>query len=341
MIFEKPFGLDISQSSIKLVSLSGSLKKPKLLAMGKIFFEKDFKGALEKLIFSPPFGKLETKKFIFSLPEEKTFSHFFYLPENLKGTEILDFIKKEAERTFPFELKELYFDYLLDGKEVILVAFQKEIVDFHLRIFEEMKLKPIAMESESLSLKRSLLENEKSFVLIFDFGQKFSNFIAFSRGKLKFSDSIEVGGEILTNSLAKNFGISFEKAEKMKRKIGLNPEKEEGKVFHVLQKEIQSIIFEIEKIEKFLKNKIEKIILTGGGAALPFLKEYLSENLGCQVSISDPWNKIDIEILKKKEYFKEALKINPYSFSTAIGLALRGLEKNPKRSGINLIKELK
>jgi len=82
---------------------------------------------------------------------------------------------------------------------------------------------------------------------------------------------------------------------------------------------------------------IEKIILAGGSAALPHLPEYLAENLEKPVAIGDPWVKINIDILKKKEYFEKALEVNPVFYSTVIGSALRGLSKDPAKEGINLL----
>ncbi|MDO8504217.1 MAG: hypothetical protein Q7S60_06095, partial [bacterium] len=58
---------------------------------------------------------------------------------------------------------------------------------------------------------------------------------------------------------------------------------------------------------------------------------------GLPVEIGDPWVRINIDILKKKEYFKEALEINPILYSTVVGAALLGLSKNPEKAGINLL----
>ena len=71
---------------------------------------------------------------------------------------------------------------------------------------------------------------------------------------------------------------------------------------------------------------------------LPHLPEYLSDNLEKEVTIGDPWQKINIDILKKKKYFKKALQVNPVLYSTVIGSALRGLAKNSQKAGINLLK---
>jgi type IV pilus assembly protein PilM len=348
---QKPFGLNISDFSIELVSLSGNIQNPKLLALGrkelpggiledgKILKKKELETFLKDLISQPDFGKVKTKKFVFSIPESKIFVHSFSISNSEK--DILNQIKEKAKENFPYPLDELFFDYEMKENEVLIVACPREIINDYLDVFSNCKISPLAIESESLSLGRALIK-EGEIVLILDVGSKFSNFILFDKGKLKLSISNPIAGNSFTKAISEKLKIPFQEAEKLKREIGLNPATNEGRVFFILQKEVQNLIDQIREIENYFFNKtseeIGKVILTGGSATLPYLREYLAENLGKEVLIGDPLEKIDIEILRKKEYFKEALKINPYLYSVAIGSALRGLEKDPRRSGINLLK---
>ena len=351
IFFQKPFGLDISDFSIELVSLSGSINGPKLSALGrkelkpgifedgKILEKKELENVLKELISRPEFGKIKTKKFIFTIPESKSFNLFFQVPD-LEKKKILDFVKEKAKENFPYPLEEVYLDFELKEKEVLITASPKEIVNDYLEVFSNCKISPLVLETESRSLGRSLISDEKT-VLILDIGSEFTHFILFDKKRLRLSISNPIASNSFTKAISEKLKISFEEAENLKKGIGLNPKRKDARIFLILQKEIQKLIDQIREIEDYFLEKIEKIILTGGSATLPFLKEYLAENLEKEVSIGDPWVKINIDILRKKEYFKEALKINPYLYSVAIGSALRGLERNPERSGINLLKGLK
>lgn len=351
------FGLDISDYSIEIVSLGGSIEKPKLLAMGravlepgvvkngKIFQKEKLRSVLQSLIKKPNFGKIKTKKFIFSLPELKSFIHIFKIPEALKKKTIKREIELQVIQNFPFPLKDLYFDFKIKNKEVLLVATQKDIVEDYLEVFKKLKLKPVALEVESQSLARSLIKNKEETTLIADIGARTTNFSVFDKNKLRLSIIIDIAGNKFSRALTKKLSISPSKAESIKKEIGLNPNKKEGKAFLILQKEIQKIISEIKKIDEYFQEKegksFEKITLAGGSSALPYLAEYLAENLEIPVIVGDPWDKINIDILKTKEYFKEALKVNPILYATAIGSALRGLTKSPEKADIDLIKNLK
>lgn len=359
MFFKRPaFGLDVSDYSIEIISLEGSVENPRLLAVareilepgivedGQILKKEKLENSIQNLIKNPKFGKIKHPlcgypKFIFALPESKCFISIFDLPENLKENEKLEHLKSRATQTFPFPLKDLYFDFKIDKREALLVAVLRKIVDDYLEIFKNCHLQPLALEIESLSLARALIENVKQITLIADIGARTTNFSIFDVAELRLSFSLPVAGNQFTQAISEKLNISQDEAEKFKKEIGLNPQPKEGKVFLILQKEIQKIIAEINKIVKYFQEKtgqsIEKIILAGGSAAMPYLPEYLAENLFLPVVIGDPWVKINIDILKKKEYFKEALEINPIFYSTVIGVTLRGLSKNPKTAGINLL----
>lgn len=347
------FGLSISDYSIKVVVLGGSVEKPKLLAMsrevlgpgtiedGKILHKERLRIALKSSIEKPNFSKIRTRKLIFALPESKTFIRTFKTPKTLNKKAIKKEIELQIVQNFPFSLKDLYYNFKIENREALLVAAQKDVVDDYLKIFRELKLKPVALEIESLSLARSLVKDKEKTDLIADIGARTTSFSIFDRGRLKLSITIDIAGDSFTKALAEKLNISFSKAEIIKKEVGLDPDKREGKVFLILQREIQKIISEIKKISEYFQEKenkpIDKIILTGGSANLFYLTEYLTENLKKPVIVGDPWKIINIDILKSKEYFKKAHKLNPIAYSVVIGSALRGLTKEPRKTDINLI----
>jgi len=348
----KSLGIDISDYSIEVISLEGPASEPRLLLManalveegifenGKIVKKDELKKTLKSLLRRPNFGRLETKKAVFALPEAETFILNLSLPAEIEKQEIQNFVRSQIEENFPYAPEDLYFDSRLNGEEVFIAASPKEIVNSYLEIIRSLNLKLMALEPESLSLSRTLIKEAKP-ILVVDIGAKISNFSLFDAGQLKMSFSLPIAGSNFTRALAEKLNLTLSKAEALKKKIGLNPKPEEGRVFLVLQKELSGLVEEMKKISNFFFEKtgknLGKIILAGGSASLPRLPDYLKENLGVPIEICDPWITIDIGILKKRSYLEEARKINPVVYAPAIGAALRGIEKNPEKSEINLL----
>lgn len=353
-MFSKPaFGLDISDSSIEIVSLGGSFNKPRLLAMGrrvlepgvfingKIMGKEGLKKSLKELLENLKFGKLGTRQIISSLPESKSYLHIFEKPADLSKSEIPDYVQLKMKENFPYSPNELYADFLVQGNKIILAASPKKIVDDYSEVFRDCGLDPLALEVESLSLGRSLLLGQAGNILVVDLGARTAGFSLFESGELRFSFSLAGMGDAFTQVLSEKLGLTWNAAENLKKDVGLDAEFQEGKVFLVLQKELQPLVDQIGKVSQFFQDrtgeKPEKIILAGGSSSLPNLPEYLSENLGLPVEIGDPWVKINIDLLRRKEYLGEALEVNPILYATVMGTALRGLEKNPEKSGLNLL----
>jgi len=346
--------LDVSDHSIEIVSLSGSLENPKLSALervilkpgiiknGDIIQKEKLEEYLRNSINNPRFGEIKTRNFIFSLPESKTFIHCFNFSAELKEKEKIKAIETEAVKTFPFPLEELYYDFTInENGEVLLAAVQKKTVNEYLEVFRSCQINPIVFETNPESLARALIEGNRETVLILDIGANNTGLSIFDGQILKLSNSISTGGERLTELISEKLDLKKAEAEKIKIEIGLDPKRKKGRVFLVLQEEIQSIIGKIREMEQYLKEKtgkgIEKVILTGGSALTFNMQEYLSDNLEKEVLIGDPWKKIDIT----EFYFKKSLNFESIFFSSAIGTALRGLTRDYKGAGINFLKVVK
>ena len=66
--------------------------------------------------------------------------------------------------------------------------------------------------------------------------------------------------------------------------------------------------------------KIEKVVITGGPAAIPEMPVFLANALGMAVEMGNPWQKISYAT-----EFTERLASMALSYSTATGLALRNM----------------
>jgi len=351
------FGLDISDLSLKIVKLKkrgrgfdlssfGEVTiKPGVIKNGKIRKEDELVGAIKKGLMEVKGKRIRGKYVIASLPEERAFLQVIQMPR-LSEEDLKSAVIYEAENYIPLPIEEVYLDSQiiqpvvdhLDHCDVLIAALPKTIVDPYLNSLKEAGLKPLALEIESLALVRSLIKDEMttSPFLLIDLGATKTSFIVFSGHSLRFTSSIPVSSQKLTEAISHNLKIDLNEAEKLKIEYGLETmgKKEGGQVFEALIPPITDLVEQIKKCLDFYQThtshehlspgnqKVKKILLCGGGANLKGLIEFLSRELKIPIEMGNPW----VNILKDtaKGNFKLSLETS-LRYTTAIGLALRGI----------------
>src|SRR3989338_6088207 len=243
--------------------------------------------------------------------------------------------------------EKMYFDFQivrpqnnhLDHLDILIAAIPKEIADPYISCVRKAGLCPRVLEVESLSIIRALIKNELSPypVLIIDFGRSATSLVIFSGYSLRFTATIPVCSQGLTESISKSLKISLAAAEKLKIEKGLDFSKKTSDVFEALIPALTDLTEQIEKFVDYyqahtihehssaLKNgKIKKIIMCGRGANLKGLLDFISLKLKIPVELGNPWINILPKQLKEVPGLPFAQSLG---YATALGLALRGIKK--------------
>jgi type IV pilus assembly protein PilM len=338
-----------------LVSFTETDIKPGVVSNGEIKDGPSLSKIIKEAIGDIRGEKFKTKYAVVSLPEEKSFLQIIQMPR-MKEEEIEKAIVFEAENYIPMPVDQVYLDYQIipsssgcdDHTDVLLAAIPQKTVDSYLLCLKDAGIKPLVFEIESQAISRCLVKNETSqpAILLIDLGATRTSFIVFSENSLRFTTSISVSSHNFTEAISRNLKISVEESEKLKRKYGLEEKikfkigaggemvKERGEIFESL---IPGLTDLAEQIKKYLdyyqahnfhdhvkgcNKKIEKIMLSGGGANLKGLVNFLSIELKLPVELANPWINILPEKLKEVPDlpFERSL-----GFTTALGLAIRGL----------------
>lgn len=350
------FGLDISdlslkiaklkkkKSSLDLVSFSEMRIEPGIIERGEIKKEDELIKTIKEALSKVQGEKIGTKYTVASLPEEKAFLQIIQMPL-MKEEELEKSVYFEAENYIPLSLNDVYLDFQvvkpvvnhLDHFDVLLVAVPKKIVDSYIFCFKKANLIPLVLEIESQALARALVKNEVSPapLLLIDFGLAKTSFIIFSGYSLRFTSSLAISSKEFTQTIADNFKISFSEAEKMKIKYGIEG-KEGEKILEILTPSLKQLTNEIEDYLFYYhthihhehlpldSKEVEKILISGGGANLKGLANFLSLKLKIPVELGNPWVNILPEPLREipELPFEKSLP-----FTSVLGLALRGIEK--------------
>jgi type IV pilus assembly protein PilM len=351
----RAFGLDINDSSLKIVKLKkkrsgfcidsfGELKiDPGLIVNGVISNEDALAKAIKLACSAVKGKKLKTKYVVCSLPEQESFMQVIQMPK-MNEDELKSAISFEAENYIPLPIDQVYLDSQIivplenvsDHYDVLVVAMGKKTVDTYLSCVKKAGLIPIVFEVEFRSISRALIKDDLSEqpVVLLDIGENNTDLVVFSGRSVRFTYSIPISSSHFTKAISESLGLNFQDAEKTKIEYGLEEAggKQATDVLKALWPLLDEFVSNIKKHIDFYqehvshehlssKGEVKKIILCGGGASLKGLPQFLSQRLGIGVEVGDPFVNLGPKFKKGA-----ASKIDPPSFAACIGLAKRAAD---------------
>lgn len=346
--FTPAFGLDLSDLSVKVVAIKqkgdrdivtsyGTIGLPPGAIMdGEIRNPEVVRGAILDLLKRVGPKKITSKNVICSLPETKEFLRVLTLPK-MDTKDVGEAIKWEIEANIPLTLDQVYYDWQIldqaftpdpEKMSVLIIAVARDVVDSFVAMLESCGLQPVGLETESVAEARALL-SEKSkteTTLIVDMGDRRTSFLVALGHVPCFTSSVPLSSQMISDAISKALQIPFEEAEKMKIEQGLGSMTVKSPIFKAAEPILENIASEIERTIDFVTTnlryaeKVDKVILCGGGSNLHGLLPYMTKRLHCPVESGDPWAAMrlgnTLPIIPKEKSI---------SFSTAIGLALKGI----------------
>ncbi len=345
-------GLDISDLSIKYLKFGGGRMltlddfgevtvAEGIISNGEIRDEEALVTTLNSWLLKD--GRRFRGSFVaVSLPEEKSFLRLIQLPK-IKREELGNAIRWEIEANIPMPADELSYDYEViepleggaDHFDVVLTAFPKAIVESYVRVLKKSGLEPLALELESQAIIRAAIADlkERTAKLVVDMGRTRTSFIIISGGAIIFTTTIELGGRLLEEHIVRGLGVDWGKAVVLKKEVGFNKKELEGRVFTALVPPVAAFGDELRRSIEYYHNhtkhihgaseSIEEILLVGGDANLNGLDTYLSSMLKVPVRLANPFASIRHRLAYA---IPPIAKNKALAFTTALGLAMRGLE---------------
>lgn len=337
----KSFGLDIGVNSIKVAHLSQEKEKFKLLSFGKtkmpVHLQSELEDdqqkiaeAIKKLLLD---SGIKVRGVVISLPESQVYSRVVELP-SLSEAELKGAIKWEAEQYIPIPIDKAILDYQIVRRtsqeeknktmEIFLVAAPKSLVEKYMRILKLVDLQPLALETELISVCRTLVRNsqKETHKLIINIGSLSSDLAITFGDQIVFTRSVPTGGNALARAVARDLDLDISQAEEYKQSYGLAEKKLEGKVRAAIKPVFDVVVDEIKKAIIFYqekkKIKLNSIILSGGTTKLPGLVPYLAGALEQEIQVGDPFANVVLEANQKSQIGDDA----PL-YSIAIGLAMK------------------
>ncbi len=252
----------------------------------------------------------------------------------MEDAQLEEHIMAEAEQYIPFDIEDVYLDFQdlktaakdTDRTDVMLVAAKKEIVDDYLEMLRSLSLVPVIVDVDGFALENTYEYNyqKNEDVALVDIGASKMSINIISRGISVVARDIIVGSRQLTEQIQNVFDIEFEEAEALKLGSAQDEDKRD-EIEEIFSTTCTQWILEIKKaIDLYHSNHpdfpLKKLIVSGGGAKVSGLIDFLAQETGLEVEIFNPFlnmssnsKKIDPEYLKN---------IGP-EMAIATGIALR------------------
>jgi len=333
-------GLDIGSKTIKIVEIQKQGAGYSLSASGIVGFTGN---SVEKVTSDKELSALSqiikklhaeagivSRDVAISIPEQSAFTRTVAFPL-LNDAEIASAVRWELEQYIPIPAKDAISQHVILERDettsppqvvVLLVAAPRVLVEKYTKIVTLAGLNPIAVETELIAITRALAPVDRTALLV-DIGANSTAIAITKNGQLTFSRAIPIGGEAFTRAVAQGLRITPVQAEEYKKTYGFIPTQLEGKVKTALNPVLRLVVDEIKKAIGFYESEQKgeaptSVLISGGGSGAPQIINELTEMLGIEVSIANPFGKITLDA-------ETAKKLAPYAplYSVAVGLALR------------------
>jgi type IV pilus assembly protein PilM len=333
-------GIDIGSKTIKIVELGKSGSSFSLIASGVVGYSgttvdkmtdnkemESFAQVIKKLCLE---AKVSSKEAAISIPEPLAFTRTIKFPP-LTDAEIASAIKWEAEQYIPIPVAEAIVQHTVlkrndsvgndAGVTVLLVAAPRVIVEKYVKVVQMAGLTPVSVETELIALTRSLAPPDKT-VLLVDLGGSSTNLAIASGGLLSFSRSLPVAGDAFTRAVSQSLSITPQQAEEYKKAYGLSSDQLEGKIKIALDSVVRLVADEIKKAVNYYLTEEKgeaptSLIMAGGSSGMPQMISSLSNAIGMEVVVGNPFMHVQINPAF-------AQKLAPFAplYGVAVGLAM-------------------
>ncbi len=328
------FGLDIGSSSVKLIELSG--KNVSVAAIGTnstgrvgvdlVPAEQNTLIEAVKAILTA--NKVKTHRVVVSIPESLVYTKVMSFPV-MSSPELATAIRWEAEQVIPYPIDKLELSWVVMYKpknnlstekmRVLVVAVPSKISSAYVNFMDLLGLEVVRVENETVSLVRSMLIARKisGVSLVVDLGFSNTKMVVADTNQIYTNYLSSLGGMAFTRIIAESFKLAVGQAEEYKRAYGLDKTQFEGKLFTAVEPVLSGLVGDIKKViasylASYPDRRIDRLILTGGGAFLKGLVPVLTEQTGLEVGIGNSF-----EGLRVPENIKNLGAV----YSVATGLA--------------------
>nr|MBN2276145.1 type IV pilus assembly protein PilM [candidate division Zixibacteria bacterium] len=336
-------GLDVGANSIKLVKLERNKDSHSVTALGirelppEAIVSDEIKDR-EAVIYNIQslIDEIDPKikNVVVSISGYGVITDKFVIDKK-SGSEMEQAILFEAEQRSPFDVEDVSLDHHIirvdeetKKSEVLLVAARNEFLNSYIELILDAGLQPVVVDVDAFAILNAYAFNyeidpTRTTVLV-NMGYDVTNVLYLYEGLYHSTRDISAGTREIYNAIQKEFRLNAELATKA-IKGEMKDSIDQDMLKATIVSSTDELLSGLELAFSYFKTqaKLEKIdwmVLSGGGALVPYLPEYLQSKLNIPLEILNPLRNIDYD--PEMFQYLEPEKIAPL-LTVPIGLAMR------------------
>ena len=286
-------------------------------------------------------GGFKTKRVVVGIMNQRVIVRQADLPA-MSEQDLRSALRFEAQELIPIPVEDAVLDFqILDESldehserrmRILLAAAQRDMIRTHLAAVEGAGLAASAVDVIPFALVRALTVGGPSFdadgaEAIVCIGGGVTNVVVHEGGIPRFVRGLLVGGDDITEAIARELDIDVDTAEDLKRRAdATSTDASVARAAQVVTDRLAPLVEEIRgSLDYYLAQAqsapISRVLVTGGGSRLPGIMERLQSQLGGRVEPARPLAKVAVGQLRYSE--AELADLEPL-LAVPIGLALAG-----------------
>jgi len=336
-------GLDLGHQVVKAVEISMEGPEPVItgFARAEVAPGADRAEAITKVFQE---GKFKSKSVVTAVSGQAVVVRYITMMQ-MTDAELRQAIRFESDKYLPFESDEVQIDCqrltrkphattegaaTQEQMSVVIAACKKSAIEERIKEIARNGLTPMAVDVDVFALANAwelcgLSEvageggQERAIALV-DVGASVTSINVLCGGETCFSREIGIGGQDMSQAIARRLGLENTEAETLKR----NPQGREAELSRALTPVLEDMVSELSLSLDYVENReglrVEEILLSGGGVLAPGTVSFLEQATG---RTTRTWNPLEgLRVAESRVNVQEMEACAP-SLAVAIGLASR------------------
>lgn len=337
-------GLDLGSQVVKAVEISLDGAEPVItgFALSEVEAGGTRADAIGRVFQE---GRFRSKNVVTSVSGQAVVVRYITMP-HMSDAELAQAIRFESDKYLPFDTDEVQIDCQrlvrtppshADGAStgdepmgVVLAACRTAVVEEQIGEITRHGLVPVAVDVDVFALANAwelcglsdvdFADNEGHAIALADIGASGTSINVICEGETCFSREIGIGGQDMTQAIARRLGVELPEAEVIKRES----EGREAEVGRAVSPVLEDLVGELQLSLDYVENReglrVEEILLSGGAVLAPGAVGFIEQATGRPART---WNPLEGLRVATERVDVERLEACATSLAVSIGLAAR------------------